>query len=58
MKEEVRFFLKNFNGSKITCVDTWCGSDEHKSVNFELMKKTLISIHHFINQINIYSNIK
>ena len=33
------FFLKNFYGSKITCVDTWCGSDEHKSVNFELIEE-------------------
>ena len=33
------FFLKNFSGSNITCVDTWCGSDEHKSINFELIEK-------------------
>ena len=33
------FFLKNFNGSKITCVDTWCGSDELKHVNFELIEE-------------------
>ena len=33
------FFLKNFSGSNITCVDTWAGSDEHSSVNFELIEK-------------------
>ena len=33
------FFLKNFYDSNITCVDTWCGSDEHKSVNFELIEE-------------------
>ena len=33
------FFLKNFSDSKITCVDTWAGSDEHSSVNFELIEK-------------------
>ena len=33
------FFLKNFSDSNITCVDTWCGSDEHKSVNFELIEE-------------------
>tara|TARA_Y100001970_G_scaffold79352_1_gene101010 strand:+ start:859 stop:1563 length:705 start_codon:yes stop_codon:yes gene_type:complete len=33
------FFLKNFSNSNITCVDTWSGSDEHKSVNFELIEK-------------------
>ena len=33
------FFLKNFYGSKITFVDTWCGSDEHKSVNFKLIEE-------------------
>ena len=33
------FFLKNFSGSNITCVDTWSGSDEHSSINFELIEK-------------------
>ena len=33
------FFLKNFSDSNITCVDTWCGSDEHKNVNFELIEE-------------------
>ena len=33
------FFLKNFSDSNITCVDTWAGSDEHSSVNFELIEK-------------------
>ena len=33
------FFLKNFSDSKITCVDTWAGSDEHSSVNFESIEK-------------------
>jgi len=33
------FFLKNFSNSNITCVDTWSGSDEHNSVNFELIEK-------------------
>ena len=29
------FFLKNFTGSNITCVDTWQGSDEHNSFDFK-----------------------
>ena len=33
------FFLKNFSDSKITCVDTWVGSDEHSNVNFKLIEK-------------------
>ncbi len=33
------FFLKNFSDSNISCVDTWSGSDEHSSVNFELIEK-------------------
>ena len=33
------FFLKNFSGSNITCVDTWSGSDEHKDINFRLIEK-------------------
>jgi len=33
------FFLKNFSDSNITCVDTWSGSDEHNSVNFQLIEK-------------------
>ncbi len=33
------FFLKNFSNSHLTCVDTWSGSDEHSSVNFELIEK-------------------
>ena len=33
------FFLKNFSDSNITCVDTWCGSDEHKRVDFELIEE-------------------
>ena len=33
------FFLKNFSNSNLTCVDTWSGSDEHSSVNFELIEK-------------------
>ena len=28
------FFLDLFKNSKISCVDTWAGSDEHKEVNF------------------------
>ena len=30
------FFLKTFLNSKITCVDTWSGSDEH--LNFDFIK--------------------
>ena len=33
------FFLKNFSDSNITCVDTWSGSDEHNSINFQLIEK-------------------
>ena len=33
------FFIKNFSGSNVTCVDTWTGSDEHNSINFELIEK-------------------
>ena len=33
------FFIKNFSGSNITCVDTWTGSDEHNNINFELIEK-------------------
>ena len=33
------FFLKNFSNSNISCVDTWSGSDEHNSVNFQLIEK-------------------
>ena len=33
------FFLKNFSNSNLTCVDTWSGSDELSSVNFELIEK-------------------
>ncbi len=33
------FFLKNFNDSNITCVDTWSGSEEHDQINFQLIEK-------------------
>ena len=33
------FFLKNFSNSNISCVDTWSGSDEHNSINFQLIEK-------------------
>ena len=33
------FFLKNFSDSKITCVDTWVGSDEHSNLTFKLIEK-------------------
>ncbi len=33
------FFLKNFSNSNISCVDTWSGSDEHNSVDFQLIEK-------------------
>lgn len=33
------FFLKNFIGSNITCVDTWSGSDEHNINDFKLIEK-------------------
>ena len=33
------FFLKNFSNSNLTCVDTWSGSDEHRSANFETIEK-------------------
>ena len=33
------FFLKNFSNSNISCVDTWSGSDEHNSFNFQLIEK-------------------
>ena len=30
------FFLQTFRNSKITCVDTWSGSDEHLKQNFNI----------------------
>ena len=33
------FFLKNFNGCNISCVDTWSGSDEHDIIDFKLIEK-------------------
>ena len=33
------FFLKNFSKANISCVDTWSGSDEHNSVDFQLIEK-------------------
>ncbi len=32
------FFLKTFKNSKITCVDTWSGSDEHLKQNFNIIE--------------------
>jgi len=32
------FFLKTFNDSHITCVDTWSGSDEHQNYNFNIIE--------------------
>ena len=32
------FFLKIFSNSKITCVDTWSGSDEHLNQNFDIIE--------------------
>ncbi|MDA9731242.1 class I SAM-dependent methyltransferase [Candidatus Pelagibacter sp.] len=32
------FFLKNFSNAKITCVDTWSGSDEHLDQNFDIIE--------------------
>ena len=32
------FFLKMFKNSKITCVDTWSGSDEHLKQNFSIIE--------------------
>ena len=29
------FFADIFSGTKISCVDTWSGSDEHKNINFK-----------------------
>ena len=29
------FFIDLFENSKISCVDTWSGSDEHKDINFK-----------------------
>ena len=36
MRVVVLFFFKTFLNSKITCVDTWFGSDEH--LNFDFIK--------------------
>ncbi len=33
------FFLEQFVNSKITCVDTWSGSDEHSNKNFFEVEK-------------------
>lgn len=33
------FFLKYFLNSKITCVDTWSGSDEHNLKDFKFIEK-------------------
>ena len=33
------FFLKFFSNSKITCVDTWSGSDEHTNYNFNMIEE-------------------
>ena len=32
------FFLQTFRNSKITCVDTWSGSDEHLKQNFDIIE--------------------
>ena len=33
------FFLKKFSKGQITCVDTWCGSDEHDNKEFINIEK-------------------
>ncbi len=33
------FFADLFKGIKISCVDTWTGSDEHNGINFHLIEK-------------------
>ena len=33
------FFLKYFLNSKINCVDTWSGSDEHNIEDFKFIEK-------------------
>ena len=33
------FFLKYFLNSKITCVDTWSGSDEHNTKDFKFIER-------------------
>ena len=33
------FFLQFFSNSKITCVDTWSGSDEHLNYNFNIIEE-------------------
>ena len=39
MRVVVRFFfLQMFKNSKITCVDTWSGSDEHLKQNFDIIE--------------------
>ena len=43
------FFLKNFSNSNISCVDTWSGSDEHSSVNFELIEKNISDVKILLN---------
>ena len=32
------FFLKTFPNARITCVDTWSGSDEHINENFDIIE--------------------
>ncbi len=32
------FFAEIFKDTKISCVDTWSGSDEHKNINFQLIE--------------------
>ena len=33
------FFLKTFPFSKISCIDTWRGSDEHSNYNFNIIEQ-------------------
>ena len=52
------FFLKNFSNSNLTCVDTWSGSDEHSSVNFELIEKNFDLNTSFYQSNNLLKNSK
>ena len=44
MKDVQQFFsLTYFRNSKLTCIETFKGSDEHLKINFNMVKKNFLN---------------
>ena len=49
------FFLNYFENSKITCIETFKGSDEHSKIDFKVVKKNFFSnTRQFNHRISLY----